>query len=171
MDYNEYVEVLAEEILAGEGFEKTAGGYVSTAKAVGQISKGIKATGKGVKNYVSGKGLAMQMNAGRTIGDVKRGIGSAKSGISNAARNAIADAKTPEGKAAIIRRLKQAGMYGAIGGAGAGAGMAAMHYGRQNKAAAYFNEAQFLKQAAEESYLEAQAMEDAAILAYNVMNE
>ena len=61
---------------------------------------------------------------------------------------------------------------GTAGVAGAGAGAVALRKRKaQEKAAAYFEEAEFLKQAAEEAYNEALMMQDAAVALFNRMED
>ena len=82
-------------------------------------------------------------------------------------RKAVRNAINAEKKAVRNTRIGAG-----VAAAGAGAGAMALNKKRvQEKAASYFEEAEFLKQAAEEAYNEALMMQDAAIRLFNNMEE
>lgn len=82
-------------------------------------------------------------------------------------RKAVRNAINAEKKAVRNTRIGAG-----VAAAGAGVGAMALNKKRvQEKAASYFEEAEFLKQAAEEAYNEALMMQDAAIRLFNNMEE
>ena len=160
MRYEDMINGLAEEMLEKiaedveqEELEKESS-LAGIAKRTGQLLTGSKA--KSLKGAVNRAGNIM--TKAENAGDVAKFY-------------KAQDLQGAATKALKKERMAVAGARTAVG-VGAGAGIAALQKQKvQEKAAGYFEEAEFLKQAAEEAYNEALMMQDAAVALFNRMEE
>lgn len=165
----EEIEQLAEE-LYGEALVKTATEYTEEEmeveafeeedleKEAGVVSRlmGTKAKKLGEMAARSQNRMNKAVSSGNVAGYLK----------SKGAHQQISNALNAEKKA--VRNTRIGVGTAAVGTAAIGAGAANMLKNKaQEKAASYYEEAEFLKQAAEEAYNEAILMQEAAAVLYN----
>lgn len=172
----EEIEQLAEEMYMEE-LQKLAGyeeveEYEELEKEAGLSRSHVKAlSNKAVNEFKKSKAGQKIMNS-----EAVRGYNTAKINkeLVEKALGGKVDANNPALKKYKKERNKLIAGAAGVGTAGVAAGAGAVAYGRkkvQEKAASYFEEAEFLKQAAEEAYQEAIMMQDAAVQLYNRMEE
>jgi hypothetical protein len=175
MEYNELVEKMASEIL---GIEKEAkeekkkdpnrttfwhDRVLSAYKNAIPASIG-SAVGAGVGMKLAKKNPLAGYVAGSTVGGL--GVHSAVA-ASRLKRLSEKEGQTPT-KGDYAKATLGNAMFGF---ANTPEAIIKAKKRKAEKVAAYYEQAQLMKQAAEETYLEAQAMEDAATLAYNSLNQ
>lgn len=170
----EEIEQLAEE-LYNEALEKTAqeAGLVEEEMEVeaSEEEEDLEKEAGVVSRLMGSKAKLGGLKA--AYGQATKGMNVAKGQLSNDMakhyankRGAIRNAIKAEQKA--VRNTRIGVGAAAAGTAAAGAGAANMLKNKaQEKAASYYNEAEFLKQAAEEAYNEALLMQEAAAVLYN----
>ena len=160
---SDMLDKIAEEIEYEDGFERTAGireipGRIRTAvkDRVTDTYRGDRITKLKMDDFGPAAGSNTKKGASAGIRKFKEGI---------SPQNAIAKVKG----LSVPKKMVAAG--------GVGVGVAGLGYGHmkrnrinskgQEKAAEYFEEAEIYKQAAEEAYEEALAMEEAALNLYD----
>ena len=162
----EEIEQLAEEMYMeelqklAEAEEETELEKEAEAEEEAELEK--EANLKGIKTAI--KGAATKV--------APKGFKNAKAN-KEMAEAALGGALNPHNPALKKYKKEKAKLVAGAGATAAGTA-GAIAYGRkkvQEKAASYFEEAEFLKQAAEEAYQEAIMMQDAAVKLYNRMEE
>lgn len=168
----EEIEQLAEE-LYGEALAKTAAEYTEEEMEVeaSEEEEDLEKEAGVVSRLMGSKEKLHGLKA--AYGQATKGMNVAKGQLSNdmakhyaTKRGAIRNAIKAEQKA--VRNTRIGVGAAAAGTAAIGAGAANMLKNKaQEKAASYYEEAEFLKQAAEEAYNEAILMQEAAAVLYN----
>lgn len=170
----EEIEQLAEE-LYGEALAKTAAEYTEEEEMEVEASEeeedlekeaGVVSRLMGSKEKLHGLKAA--------YGQATKGMNVAKGQLSNDMakhyankRGAIRNAIKAEKKAVRNTRIGVGAAAAGTAAMGAGAANMLLKNKAQEKAASYYEEAEFLKQAAEEAYNEAILMQEAAAVLYN----